>query len=779
MKKILSILLIQLICFQLLGQIESVSIGHYKDTIKLNNAYSKRTNYLDSISSNFITSALKNNASEKIELDSLIQDKKKSLKINSLLDIDEGIINTSYSYGLLVGYIDTSSSRPLQSFKTNGDFNINVATVPVRFTFNYNTLKNPFGVNNYFRASIDMEKYKEKQRLQKEKLQQISDKKIGESENIEKALIGKLGYAEIIKQRLKDEIDAQKETLAFDQYDLSTAESQLKDSAESKIPNVEKSEYIDDSSRVDSLRNELKNREEELEKLLSLYNKLDSCYNQLQDLKKVQDSIQSIYTTQKTYYSSFASNGMNAVGSKFLSHISKLDIGLTYPKTTALSSNSIPIKGVDFEYQKDKWYTSVSAGITMNNLMVTNDLVQSKLQYSQNMFNMFDFQNIKQKRFMTMLKSGYGTKDNTHLFFGIRYTNRAVTLNDLQKDSSNVVPSLGLELDLRLKSKYLKGTTLDVIYGKTSNTELQNDSTYLKPFSSLFSTYRTHVGLIKVTQTIDKLKSTVSGSLRWIDPYADMASIGVLQPNNIRIELTTKHSISNNFSFGTNFRKDRNNIDNQLDSTMDILLVGGTLTGSILDQIEVFGNLNYLTQKVNRNSTKSETNSENYMYSFGGSTHYKIGEYKHAISLAYNDYMISTLNDNGRYKNLSFQNLSKLNNGQNSISINYFMVTSTDSLPEQTIIIGDELSYIGDKTQLKLGLKISYSKDFGDDYGFKIELNREVFSNLNFGVKIEKFILGNFYSSYDLDRFNRFPFLFITQLNYKFNEKSIKKQFNY
>jgi hypothetical protein len=745
-----------------------VSLNNVEDTLKMFNGFSKRTNYLDSISNNFITSAFNIKAIEEIELDSLIQVRKKSLKVKSLLDIDEGIVNTSYSYGLLVGYVDTVSSRPLQSFKTNGDFNINVATVPVRFAFNYNTLKNPFGVNNYFRASLDIEKYKEKQRLQKEKLQQISDKKIGESENIEKALIGKLGYAEIIKQRLKDEIDAQKETLAFDQYNLNTAASQLKDSAESNISTIEKSEYIGDSSSVDSLRNELKNREEELEKLLSLYNKLDSCYSQLQDLKKVQDSIQSIHTTQKANYSSVASNGMNAVGSKFLSHITKLDIGLTYPKTTALSSNSIPIKGVDFEYQKDKWYTSVSAGITMNNLMVTNDLVQSKLLYSQNMFNLFDFQNIKQKRFMTMIKSGYGTKDNTHLFLGVRYTNRAVTLNDLQEDSSNVVPSLGLELDCRLKSKYLKGTVLDFVYGKTSNTTMQSDSTYLKPLPSLFSSYRTHVGIIKVTQSIQKLKTTLSGTIRWIDPYADMASIGVLQPNNIRLEITTKHSISHNFSFGTNFRKDRNNINNQLDSTMNLLLVGGTLTGRILDQIDVFGNLNYLTQSVNRNSTTSETNSENYMYSFGGSTRYKIGDFKNALSLAYNDYLISTLNDKGRYKNISFQNLTKLNNGQNCFSINYFMVASTDSLPEQTIIVGDELSFIGEKTQLKLGLKLSYSKDFGDDYGFKFELNRELFSNLNFSVKIEKFILGNFYSSFDLDRFNRFPFLFMTQLNYKF-----------
>jgi hypothetical protein len=277
LKKHLTILLIQLSCFQLIGQVQSVSLNNVEDSLKGFNRNSKRINHIDSLCNSFIRNAFENNAVEKIELDSLIQEKKKTLKIKSLFDIDEGIINTSYSYGLLVGYIDTSSSRPLQSFKTNGDFNLNVATIPVRFTFNYNTLKNPFGVNNYFRASIDMEKYKEKQRLQKEKLQQISDKKIGESENIEKALIGKLGYAEILKQRLKDEIESQKNALAFDQYNLNTAESQLKDSVESKNPTIEKSEHIGDSSRVDSLRNELKNRQVELEKLISLYNKLDSC----------------------------------------------------------------------------------------------------------------------------------------------------------------------------------------------------------------------------------------------------------------------------------------------------------------------------------------------------------------------------------------------------------------------------------------------------------------------------------------------------------------------
>jgi hypothetical protein len=350
----------------------------------------------------------------------------------------------------------------------------------------------------------------------------------------------------------------------------------------------------------------------------------------------------------------------------------------------------------------------------------------------------------------------------------MRYTNSAITPGNVQDDSVKMAPSLGLELDCRLKSRFLKGTILDVVYGKTSNPEMQSDSTFLKPISSLFSNYRTHLGIIKVTQSIQRIKTNVSGSMRWIDPHADMASIGVLQPNNIRVELTSKHSVSNNFSIGTNFRKDRNNVDNKLDSTLNLLLLGGNITGRILDRFDLFGNLNYLTQTVTRTGIISETNSSNYMYAFGLSSSYKIWDFRNAISLSYNDYLISTLSDNGRYKNISFQNLSKLRKGQNSFSINFFKVSSTDSLPKQTIIIGDELSFKGVKTQLKLGLKLSYSKEYGNDYGFKIELNRMLTSNLNFSFKVEKFILGNFYSSFDLDRFNRFPFLFMTQLNYKF-----------
>ncbi len=761
-------MLLQFSCFKLFGQTNAYSVDKVTDSLKGLGQVTNRSDFLDSITENFLSNAFKNGVDDTIQLGSLFQERKKKVNLKSLFEIDGGTINTSYSYGLLVGYIDTSSSRPLQSFRTNGDFNINVATVPVRFAFNYNTLKNPFGVNNYFRASIDMEKYKEKQRLQREKLQGISAKKIEESQKIQQGLVGKLGYAEVLKKRIKDEIDIQRDKIVMDESALSRVESQFKDSMETRLSSADSLKYASASNKADSLRNQLSERKEELDKLLSIYDKLENVYSRLTQLNKVQDSVQSFYSTQKSKYSSINANGVSSVADNFLGNVTKLDIGLTYPKTTALSANSIPIKGVDFEYQKNNWFTAVSAGITMNNLMVTNDLVQSKLLYSQNMFNLFDFQNIRQKRLLTMIKTGYGTKETTHLFVGVRYTNKAITPGDLQGDSSDVVPSLGLELDCRLKSKHLKGTVFDLVYGKTSNTTIQSDSTYLKPIFSLFSAYRTHVGLLKVTQSIQKLKTTLSGSLRWIDPKADMASIGVLQPNNVRAEFSTKHTISNGFSFGTNYRKDRNNIDNHLDSTVHLRLIGGTITGTVFNQLDVFANLNYLTQTVSRNTSASETSTDNYMYSFGGSTHYKIGEFKNAVTLAYNDYLISTMNDKGRYKNLSFQNLSKLKNGQNSFSINYFKVSSTDSLPEKTIIIGDELSYKGEKTQLKLGLKLSYSKEFGDDYGFKFELNRVVYSNLSFNVKVEKFILGNFYSSYDLDRFNRFPYSIMTQLNYTF-----------
>lgn len=763
------ILLIQLSVFQLLGQAELINNDSLIETTIGISQRRDHVSHLDSLTKQFLLTAFDERKElNKTIIDSSFLSSKKTIKLNRLLEIEEGNVHTSYAYGLLVGYIDTSSSRPLQSFRTNGDFNVNVATVPVRFAFNYNTLKNPFGVNNYFRASIDMEKYKEKQRLQREKLQGISAKKIEESQKIQQGLVGKLGYAEVLKKRIKDEIDIQRDKIVMDESALSSVESQFKDSMETRLSSADSLKYASASNKADSIRNQLSERKEELDKLLSIYDTLENCYSRLSELNKVQDSVQSFYSTQKSKYSSIKANGVSSVADNFLGNVTKLDIGLTYPKTTALSVNSIPIKGVDFEYQKNNWFTAVSAGITMNNLMVTNDLVQSKLLYSQNMFNLFDFQNIRQKRLLTMIKTGYGTKETTHLFVGVRYTNKAITPGDLQGDSSDVVPSLGLELDCRLKSKHLKGTVFDLVYGKTSSSEMQADSSYLKPLSSLFSSTRTHIGLLKISQVIPQLKTTLIGTFRWIDPHADMASIGVLQPNNVRMELTTKHSISSNFSLGTSIRKDRNNLDNHFDSTLNLNLIGGNFSGRFFDHLEVYGNLNYLSQGVSRISMPIETNSRNYMYSLGANTNYKIGDFKHAVSLNYSDYLISTMTDIGRYRAISFQNLTKLSNGQNNFSINYFKVNSSDSLPSETLIVGDELSYVGEKTQLKLGLKLSYNKEFGDDFGFKVDLTQALTKQLSFKIKIEKFILGNFYSNFDLDRFNRFPFLFMTQLNYSF-----------
>src|SRR5690606_27134537 len=100
-------------------------------------------------------------------------------------------------------------------------------------------------------------------------------------------------------------------------------------------------------------------------------------------------------------------------------------------------------------------------------------------------------------------------------------------------------------------------------------------------FESMFSNDRTNTSLISVKHSFKKLKSEVTGSFRLIDPLADMRSMGVLQPNNIRYELKSNHRITSRLNLGFNYRFDRNNIDNKDNRTAKVNVVGAQIGGKI------------------------------------------------------------------------------------------------------------------------------------------------------------------------------------------------------
>ncbi len=728
------------------------------------------TTSLDSLFQNYFSSLRLDKPSiDSINVGDSIRNKVDTLK-RKFLDFDlTGQIGAGYSFGLLTGYIDSSSTSPLHVLNSKADMELTYLGIPMNVGYNYSTFRNPLGVNNYFRVSVNMDKYKQLQGMKRDALKTELDKKITETTQSKDKLKGKLGYSELLQQRLRSELEKkklelEKEVLDVERYKQAGTDSLLsyKENGKSALSDS----LSGQTAKTDSLRTSYEMKKAEFNKYALLYDSLQRTYVRIMDTYQQLNQTINQYKEKKDYIHNYSSNGIKSLGDNCLKNVTKLDFGLTYPSTTSLTKNSVPIKGIDFESQKGNWYTAVTAGVTLNNLMVTNDAIQNKLFYTKNLFNQFDFQSIRQKRFIVQTKTGWGTKDATHIFLGLRYTNKAVIPGMVEDDTINsVYPSVGFEIDGRIKPKFLPGTTLDLVYGKTSNTSLGADSTISNPLGSLFSNDRTHTALAKITQPLNEIRTQVTASIRWIDPLADMASLGVLQPNNLRYEITTKHTLLQNLDAGLNYRIDRNNLDNTLDSTMHLRILGGNLSGQIGKVLSYYGNLNFLTMFNERQQEMLRTNS-NYMLTLGITGKYKLAGYENAVSLIYSDYKLTTLFDEGNYRNYGLQHLTKLNHGQNSFSINVFESNQVDSSFNRSVIIGDDWSLQKDRFQLTLGVKISNSKKYGNDLGGKIEIKTLLTDQLQWILKAEKFILGDFYNNYDPLRFQKFPFAITTQLNY-------------
>jgi hypothetical protein len=681
----------------------------------------------------------------------------------------KGQLELGYQYGLLTGYIDPYSTAPLSVFNTRGDFSMEALKLPLNVSYNYSSFKNPLGVNNYFRASLDTEKLKQNANSKKnEAIGELDDSfdEIGAQKDLVQR---KMGMGEVLLQKYKRQMTQSEEQ-------LKAIEGKL----DKKINSVDlesRTQFEDqnlNNKEIDSLRRLHENAEEYYNRARYFYDTINNVYQKALSIYKSLSQLQDQLNAKKSTLNSLSNNVStgnlkNQVLNKedgFISNIKTLDIGLSYPKTTALSNNSVPIQGVNFEMQRENLYLAFSSGVTMNNLMVSTDAVQNKLNNSQNLFNQFDFQNIKERGWLTAIKTGYGTKESTHIHFGVRYLTKSIPLSGNLNDST-AIPSLGGELDIRWIPKFSKNTKIDFVYGKTSYRQALQDSLRTNTLSSLFSLDQTNTALLCATQNLSKLRTNVTSSIRWIDPYADVRSLGVLQPDNFRYEARSSTSLTQGIRLGLNYRHDRNNVWNQKDSTIRLNVIGGQLNGNIGKTLSYFMSINYLTQSTLCLNSKNSKN--NYMLGIGMSTNYSVGHLKNAVSLSYNDYLITDSISTGLFRNVSIQHLTKMSAGVNKLAIGYFQMKDDIQPENASLIFSDEFSFQKNKLQLTLGLKIAKSQAYGSDLGGKIESSYRITKNLEWTLRAEKLVLGDFYNYYSRDRFDRFPFAITTRMNFIFN----------
>lgn len=687
----------------------------------------------------------------------------------------DGQISVTYEAGQLPNFFLPDHLQPLHVFQTQGMLNTTAFSLPMRVSWRYATLKNPIGINNYFRFSFDTEKFKQTPNLQQGVVKDKVSKQLQDLEAKKGMLNGKLGYAEVLREQAKLKLQRTLEEQKAKYLDL--------EKFQNSYPPDSLCQQLSTTEKTDSLTKSCHEKQEKLQKMREDY---AMCATRIEKLQKQIDTLQYFVNQITKYRNSVDSIGENlqkkqaqylafskdliSKQAKGLGMFKKLDFGLTYPKTTALSKNVVPLKGFDIEVEKNNWYYALCAGITMNNLMVTNNVVQNTLNQGLNLFNQFDFQSIQKQRLLTFAKFGYGKKEATHAHIGVRYTNQGIVQGFTSDTNALSSPAAGIELDLRWVPKFYKGGAWDLVYGKTSRQQQAQDSIVNRnPFSSLFSTDRTNAALLRYTQNLSKLRTQVIATSRFLDANADLTSMGVLQPNNARFELQTRHHLMANTNLGLSFRLDRNNVDAKEDTTREVQMFGCNTSTILFDKLQINGQVSLLRQ--NSRTTIAIPTVSNYMGSFSAMMPFKLWDLKHQVSAQVMSMSINTQKGLTQLNHIGFEQGTKLNKGKNSFSINFMSAVIPEQVGQQrTVLIQDLFQWQQSKWDWSAAFKLAFSDQFGVQPGGFVAATYSGFKDMTFSGKVEKLVLGDFYSTYNQDRFQRFPFFLQFQFTYQFKK---------
>lgn len=662
-----------------------------------------------------------------------------------------GHVDLSYAYGLNTVFIDTSRSVGT-ILRTSGDFSTSLLGMPFQLSFNYSTLKVPLGTNNYFRISLDRGRMIEQQ---KQKLtSSLADLDLEQEQLTKKRaeLDGLMGYMEVCLDALKRKAEWEAKKRKSNLTHYSSAAS---DSIRARAP---------DST---SLKEQIDYQ--------YYYDSLNTIYRKAQQIKTSYDSISTQIASKKEILNSSLGqlSGSDLPGKAtgkiaFLRDIRTLDLGLTYPNTTGMSSQNVPIKGLNVAIQRRKYYLSVATGLTLNNIMLSTNEVQNQLNYNQNVFNNFDFQQLKKNGWLTAVKTGYGTPEGTHAFVGFNYITNTRFLGpaDLAQTTPAYDPAASVELDLRYAPKCIRGSAFDLVYGKTSTNSQLDTVASRGVFSSLFSAYPSHVFLGRYTQNIQPLKSDFTATYRRLDAFANTSTFGTMQPNNERLELKTNHRISKFIKLSLLYRMDATLRMISGMNNLRLNMSGVTVSGAYTSYLSYSVFFNHVHHTLRVPDTEITLKGNNYLAGLNLSSNYTAGRAKANTMLAYNDYLLTDTATVNKYTQFGLNQSFAEKDYSVSVSYDYFY-RQVDGVRSGTSVFGVAGKYVMKKMRWSAGLKLANSSLSAPTLGGHLETQWAAAKFLDVTIRAERFVLGDFYRNYYRAQYQQFPYLITIQTRFK------------
>lgn len=681
-------------------------------------------------------------------------DTTKSEFVRKFLSFPTGQVSLGYDYGYIP--FAQTLSVPSGYFKTEGNFSFQVKDIPFVANFFYTDLKNITGLNNYFRVSFDLQVYKQKVLDRAKEKVLVYDQKVTTLQKQFQQTQQKLLYFNHLNKDIEKHFRKHYEQIPHSSISIDSLNADI-------IPPLSDT-LVNNPIQFDSLRYEqmysdykdsLQKRYDDLiRKAEYISKKIDEFKKLSKQLMNPIDPASAINVDSLVYRNKLE---------KWFCHLKKLEVGLCYPSYSTFLVNAIAVKGINMEYENKNRFYAFTVGSSINNLLFTNNIIQNNLQNTQNLFNFFDFSNLQQGRKIISAKTGVGKKEGNHLFVGGLYSigQQSYYYDSTQQITNGTQPkehNLVIEFDGNIQFK--KWLNLNVVYGKSSLRPLNDDGdTTGTSLSQLFSPFRSNAALGKITLNLSKIKSNVTLSGRWIDPFFRSYGIGFMQSDDFRYEIKTNHQMGKKTKIGLFYRKDQNNLLNLFSYTTILHSGGINFQYRINKQFSVRGNFNPVFQYSSGESDQQTYSNQNYIGTLLLSHSSRNKEISYTSNISSSYYKLFNGITNNNYMNVTVSNSIHFKKCMNNLSASFFKMNGTDSLSGNTFMLYNDWSFQIKKIKVSSGIKYSCNHLLGNQVGYSLKVFGSLSEKLGIELRGEKLVLGDFYNSIGIEQYRSYPYL--------------------
>lgn len=660
-----------------------------------------------------------------------------------------GSVSLGYEYGILP-YV-SPFKYPTGGFKSEGRLSLSVLNLPIEVTYRYTTVKGGVGINNYFRVSYDVSRYKnelDQKMVVREQLRKI---KLDQLQMSKQEMAMKMEYANLLANLKLPE---------FNLPDITPEALHKLDLPGNPVDSTEVISYLNS-------KNEYLHKKDSVLKVISEYKaryleykaRYDSLTNSMELVSSGLEKLKNINAKDKIKTDSYTSKVET-----FFSGIRKFEIGLCNPSYSLFLVSNAPLKGINFEYEKAEHFFAVTYGTTVNNLFYNPNTLQGKLLEVRNFYNFFDFNNLSLGRKVLAIKGGLGQKEGSHFFVGVllgkgKMDYLTVTDPKYGKKESNVV----LELDG--KYKFSEQLSAEMIVGKSS---LQSEDLSIEQlkssFREIFSPFRSNALQARVNYDIQKTKTKLQVTGRLIDPYFKSFGVTFLRSDNIRYEVKADQQLTRNIKYGFAYRREEDNLLHLINFKNTFTTIQNSLSIRLKKGISI--KLNYAPLLRMMKNGDMVVTDRNAISTAIVSYVPKMKTIQVSYNLLYSKYRVSSDSGNIHFDNVTYTHQFQFENGfKTGMNVSWFENTLKDTLNNNTYLGVVDLGYTTkSQNSFTIGGKIAYRHGIATEAGFLAKATLKLYKTLFWETEAEKILAGDYYSSLVDAKVRRFPYYLSSKL---------------